>query len=81
MGESIPTQEKIRVLAKWLGVPADWLRFGGYDSPHEGPISNNHIDPVYQSLISDLQCLDAYNRKLVLEFVRLVMRLQGSMKN
>ena len=27
-GESIPTQEKIRTLASWLDVPADWLRFG-----------------------------------------------------
>lgn len=27
-GESIPAQEKIRVLAKWLDVSAQWLRFG-----------------------------------------------------
>ena len=29
VGEAIPTQEKLRTLADWLGVPADWLRFGG----------------------------------------------------
>ena len=28
MGESIPTQERIRVLAAWLGVSPNWLRFG-----------------------------------------------------
>ena len=24
-GESIPTQDKLRALASWLDVPADWL--------------------------------------------------------
>src|SRR3954463_2640788 len=29
VGEAIPTQEKLRMIAQWLGVPAEWLRFGG----------------------------------------------------
>ncbi len=28
LGEAIPTQEKLVVLAQMLGVTADWLRFG-----------------------------------------------------
>ena len=28
MGEAIPTQDRIQVLAKWLNVSASWLRFG-----------------------------------------------------
>src|SRR3569833_1795615 len=32
MGEAIPTQEKLRTLAQWLGVPAEWLRFGGTET-------------------------------------------------
>ncbi len=28
LGESIPNQDKLRVLAQWLGVTNDWLRFG-----------------------------------------------------
>lgn len=31
VGEAIPTQEKLRMIAQWLGVPADWLRFGGVE--------------------------------------------------
>lgn len=31
VGEAIPTQPKIRQLANWLGVQADWLRFGDGD--------------------------------------------------
>ncbi len=26
--EAIPAQDKVRVLAEWLGVSAEWLRFG-----------------------------------------------------
>src|SRR3954470_8981804 len=33
VGEAIPTQEKLRMIAQWLGVPAEWLRFGG---PEDG---------------------------------------------
>lgn len=29
VGEAIPTQDKLRALAEWLGVSVDWLRFGG----------------------------------------------------
>lgn len=28
LGEAIPSQDKLRVLAQWLGVTNDWLRFG-----------------------------------------------------
>ncbi len=28
VGEAIPTQERVRVLAAWLGVSPNWLRFG-----------------------------------------------------
>ncbi|MES2832268.1 MAG: hypothetical protein V4695_09780 [Pseudomonadota bacterium] len=29
VGEAIPTQDKLRALAKWLEVSVEWLRFGG----------------------------------------------------
>lgn len=28
VGESIPTQEKLRLLAEWLSVSVQWLRYG-----------------------------------------------------
>lgn len=28
MAESIPAQAKLKTLAEWLGVSAEWLRFG-----------------------------------------------------
>jgi hypothetical protein len=27
-GDALPAQDKVRVLARWLGVGVDWLRFG-----------------------------------------------------
>jgi len=75
MGEAIPTQDKVRVLAEWLTVPAEWLRFGGYESTDGKPASTANIEPAYSRLIADVQRLDPAQRTLVFEFVRMVTRL------
>src|SRR5881409_3250771 len=33
VGEAIPTQEKLRMIAQWLGVPAEWLRLAAPKLP------------------------------------------------
>jgi len=83
MGEAIPTQEKLRTLAQWLGVPAEWLRFGGnrdaaqIQLPGSGDGINLHArfesDDV--KLIADLQRLDEHDRMLAREVIRLLVRL------
>ena len=35
-GEALPAQDKVRVLAQWLGVSAEWLRFGDGGKPAPG---------------------------------------------
>lgn len=37
IGEAIPTQDKLRVLATWLGVQPDWLRFGAGEGAQSAP--------------------------------------------
>ena len=32
-GEALPAQDKVRVLADWLDVTAEWLRFGDGSKP------------------------------------------------
>lgn len=32
-GEAIPTQDKIHILARWIGVSPQWLRFGEAGDP------------------------------------------------
>lgn len=86
MGEAIPTQEKLRTLAQWLGVPAEWLRFGGarQDTPAYHANNNNNSEGIMLhsrfetedvKLIADLQRLDDHDRELARELIRLLVRL------
>lgn len=76
VGEAIPTQEKLRALARWLVVPADWLRFGG----NESELTLNSADGTarYDSadvkLIADLQRLDEHHQSIAREFLRMLVR-------
>jgi len=76
-GEAIPTQEKLRVLAQWLGVAAEWLRFGGKESVQSATTleisSNFDMDNI--RLLSDLQRLDKSHQAIVREIVRLLLRM------
>ena len=74
VGEAIPTQEKLRTLAQWLGVPAEWLRFGGADTPDAGELA-----PRFESddvkMITDLQRLDEHYRVIAREIIRMLVRI------
>ena len=77
VGEAIPTQEKLRMIAQWLGVPADWLRFGGAESAANGEGANGsaRFESADVKLIADLQRLDDHHRQLAREFIRMLVRL------
>lgn len=71
-GESIPTQEKLRALASWLDVPADWLRFGNADGPRGK--SAGGMSSMDAKMIANLQQLDEHHRMLAHEFLRMLVR-------
>jgi len=77
VGEAIPTQEKLRMIAQWLGVPADWLRFGGPESPGEAVDTGSaaRFESADVKLIADLQRLDEHHRQLAREFIRMLVRI------
>ena len=79
VGEAIPTQEKLRALASWLGVPAEWLRFGGEMTPKQGGSVVNSATERFDSedirLIADLQHLDEHYRMIAREIIRLLVRV------
>lgn len=77
VGEAIPTQEKLRTLAQWLCVPAEWLRFGGADAhvPADGAGSAERFESADVKLMADLQRLDAHHQTLAREFIRMLVRL------
>lgn len=82
VGEAIPTQEKLRALAKWLGVPAEWLRFGGGEThpSAEGQGTPSRFESADVKLIADLQRLDEHHQALAREFIRMLVRVNRSGK-
>jgi len=79
VGEAIPTQEKLRILSHWLGVSAEWLRFG--DKEHgEASRGDTQSGPHFESadvkLLEELQSLGEADRKLAREFIRMLVRME-----
>src|SRR5438309_3604273 len=74
VGEAIPTQEKLRTLAQWLGVPAEWLRFGGGDDAQTmaGGDPASRFDSADVKLIADLQRLDEHYQVIAREMIRML---------
>ena len=83
VGEAIPTQEKLRMIAQWLGVPADWLRFGGSDNAAmngDGGDGAARFESADVKLIADLQRLDEHHKQLAREFIRMLVRMHHQQK-
>lgn len=69
-GDAIPKQEKMRALADMLNVRPDWLRYGD-----DGTMT---VRSTNLALMADIDLLNAHHQVLVREFVRLLLRKQGS---
>ena len=74
VGEAIPTQDKMRTLSQWLGVPIEWLRFGGDKRSVDLGDGNLNLSSNDLKLIADYQLLDESHRQMVREFVRIIAR-------
>lgn len=71
IGESIPTQDKMRALAEWLGVSVEWLRYGNESgAPLEAPASTT----AQINLLAELRMLTSHDQTLVREIVRILLR-------
>jgi hypothetical protein len=71
------------MIAHWLGVPADWLRFGGSDSTPAGGVSADasaRFESADVKLIADLQRLDEHHKQLAREFIRMLVRMNHQPK-
>lgn len=79
VGEAIPTQEKLRTLAYWLGVPAEWLRFGGsmptIPNADQAPDLQAHFESTDVKLLADLQRLDEQYKHIAREIIRMLLRI------
>jgi transcriptional regulator with XRE-family HTH domain len=68
LGKAIPTQDKLRVLAEWLQVSPDELRFGPSSSTHEvseRPVSDQALNMVDKELLARYLALPMADKKTV----------------
>lgn len=73
MGESIPTQARLRSLAEWLGVSAEWLRFGEPQAAAQASSSSAGMSDA-SGLLADIERLDAEQLRVVRDLVSLLLR-------
>ena len=74
VGESIPTQDKLRALANWLGVTAEWLRFGGpEDVSAAAPVQLEvPAGSAQAKMLAEFMSLDQHHRQIVQDFIRML---------
>lgn len=79
-GKSLPPQDKIRALALWLDVQPPWLRFGETER-REDHVSARQQAAIYKvdtaSLAKKFELLNEPHKKMVLELVLALLRLEG----
>ena len=74
LGEAIPAQDKLRVLADWLGVTAEWLRFGQGQTVVQRCETEVAVD--YQ-LMREITALSDAHQQVVREMIKLLKRAES----
>jgi len=71
IGEAIPTQARIQIIADWLGISAAWLLFGEAQNAevHTDDALTHKLDTPELVLVRDLRRLSQDNRMLVRDIV------------
>jgi hypothetical protein len=75
LAEAIPSQDKLRVLAQWLGVTNDWLRFGDGTKPGKHVVCDESPVPDYE-LIRAIAILSEEHQMVVRELVAALRRAE-----
>lgn len=73
-GDAVPVQDKLRVLAGWLGVGADWLRFGEGGGREENYRAEKDGVPVDFDLAREIGALSPAHREAVRALVKALKR-------
>lgn len=76
VGDSIPTQDKLRALASWLAVPVEWLRFGGTRT--ETPVLTGNpvmaVSSPHDELVRMFLALPHKERVLAQDFIGMLRK-------
>lgn len=73
VGDAIPTQDKLRSLANWLGVSVEWLRFG--EAGQSGNVTSISLSKNLpcDKLIHLFLSLPHKERELAQDFIRMLV--------
>ena len=81
-GKALPSQDKVRALARWLEVSPHWLRFGDAEggSGRAAPalrqnVAAYRVDP--QWLTKKYEALSEPHKKIIVEVLIALLRLEG----
>ncbi len=81
-GKALPSQDKVRALARWLEVSPHWLRFGEAEggSARAAPSARQNVaayrvDP--QWLTKKYEALNEPHKKMIVELLIALLRLEG----
>lgn len=77
IGESIPTQEKLKVLATWLGVSAVWLRYGEEGEAASSKKTLRLDEKVQRDLNEKVARLNRHHRQIIMGMVDFLLKLQN----
>ena len=75
-GETIPTQDKLRTLAAWLGVTPEWLRFGESDTASGYTLKEPALTEGDVDLVRQFRRLNVGHRQAVRELVLSLLRIE-----
>lgn len=71
LGEAIPAQEKLRVLAEWLNVSTEWLRYGDTADVGASEVAGQADAVAYDySLMRAISSLSSAHQQVVRDLVK-----------
>lgn len=76
MGDAIPSQNKLRALADWLGVSSEWLRFGEGGSEAHQPAAPLYGDLCDRELCGEFSCLNRGHQEVVRKMVKMLLKME-----
>jgi hypothetical protein len=75
LGEALPTDEKLIVLAEWLRVDPSWLRFGDIEDRLVGaPALKTVLSVEMGTLVRDIESLSAVSQVIIRGIVDAFLR-------
>lgn len=75
VGDAVPTQQRIVVLAKWLGVSPHWLAYGP-DHLEVAPDSTCHTTSADETFLSSLNKLDGDEKEVIRKVISILLTRQ-----